>query len=330
MRAGAFARIGGRAGRPSRQLLRCRLGAFSVFVAAPAILVSLPAAASAQLRIQTDVDTTLITVGDRIQMTVTVEHPAGTSVVWPDSLDLEPFEVLGAQAAAPQAAGQNVRSTARFVLTAFDLGELEIPSFDVDVLLADGGRETLSTDRFGIEVVSVGADETGDIRDIRGPLSIPIGVISILFWVLILLAIIGALTYAWRRRRRRPEAAPVVPQAPPRPAHEVALEALARIEASDMLVRGEVKEYHIAVSEVIRRYVEARFAVTALEMTTWEVLDGLERAGVDEDVRSRLRRFLDRCDMVKFAKVRPTSDASREVLSDGRALVQHTAKEAIA
>ena len=124
--------------------------------------------------------------------------------------------------------------------------------------------------------------------------------------------------------------APVVPPAPLRPAHEVALEALARIEASDMLVRGEVKEYHIEVSEVIRRYVEARFAVAALEMTTWEVIAGLERAEVDADFRSGLSRFLDQCDMVKFAKVRPTSNASRNVLALGRSLVEGTAEGATA
>ena len=88
-----------------------------------------------------------------------------------------------------------------------------------------------------------------------------------------------------------------------------------------MLERGQVKEYHIQVSEILRTYLERRFRVDALEMTTIEVLGGLERAGVDGSFRERLRRFLGQCDLVKFAKVRPGPDASREVLALGRSLV---------
>ena len=88
-----------------------------------------------------------------------------------------------------------------------------------------------------------------------------------------------------------------------------------------MLVRGEVKEYHIEASDVIRRYIEARFRVTALEMTTWEILQGLRQVGAGQGFRDDVRRFLDQCDLVKFAKVRPSSDASRDMLQLGRDLV---------
>ena len=57
--------------------------------------------AAQDARISNDVDTTLVTVGDRIRLTVTVEHAVGARVVWPDSLDLSPFELLAAQTAAP-------------------------------------------------------------------------------------------------------------------------------------------------------------------------------------------------------------------------------------
>jgi hypothetical protein len=112
------------------------------------------------------------------------------------------------------------------------------------------------------------------------------------------------------------------PDEPLLPPHEIALDALARLEASAMLERGAIKEFHIGVSDILRRYVEARYRVAALEMTTGEVLDGLDRVGVGADFRDGLRRFLDQCDMVKFAKVRPSVDASGEVLALGRRLVE--------
>jgi hypothetical protein len=101
----------------------------------------------------------------------------------------------------------------------------------------------------------------------------------------------------------------------------MALEAIARIEASPMLERGQVKEYHIEVSEILRTYIEACFHVPSLEMTTREVVDGLHGAGAQGQFIDGLRRFLDQCDMVKFAKVRPELEASREILELGRELV---------
>jgi len=274
-------------------------------------------------RLSNEVDTTLITVGDQIRMTVMVEHAAGAQVVWPDSLDLSPFEVLGARGLAPSTEGDRVRSGAVLTLTAFEVGELEIPSFDVQVAGPGDARQSLSTDRFGIEVVTVGADEGGDIRGIRGPLWIPVSVIRVGVWLLLLFAALAIAIWFYGRRRRG-EVAPEVASVPPRPAHEIALEELARIEASPLLERGQVKQYHIEISEALRSYVEARFLVRALEMTTREVVDGLRHQGASGDFIEELTRFLDQCDMVKFAKVRPDEERSRAALVLGRGLVERT------
>ena len=287
------------------------------------MLVAVPAAA--QSRVRTDVDTTLATVGDRITLTVSVEHPTGSIVSWPDSLDLSPFEVVAAELLPTATTEGRSSSTARIALSAFELGELEIPSIDVSVTGADGAVEVLTTDRFGIEVVTVGADDSGDIRGIRGPMTIAMSTLVMAAWALLLIAL-GAMLYAVLRRLLRKKDAPVAstPVVPERPAHEIALEALAWLEDSPMLERGQIKEYHIEASDILRRYVEARFGVAALEMTTWEIIEGLERREVGAEFRDGLRRFLDRCDLVKFAKVRPDPDEARSTLQAGRALVEAT------
>jgi hypothetical protein len=279
-----------------------------------------------EARLRNDLDTTVVTVGDQIQLTVTVEHPVGARVAWPDSLDLDPFEVLGAEALAPAREGGSVRSGVVLTLTAFELGELEIPSFEVWVEGPGEASQTLATDRFGVEVVSVGVDEGGDIRDIRGPLAVPLGVVTVSLWLVALGALVAVAFWLGRRMRRKKAGGPVTP-VPTRPPHEVALEALTRIAASSMLERGQVKEYHIAISEALRTYVEGRFLVPALEMTTREVVDGLGSGDAPRGFIDGLRRFLDRCDLVKFAKVRPDMDTSRGTLALGRELVESTIPE---
>ena len=291
------------------------------------LLAGVTAPATAQSRVRAEVDTTLVTVGDRVTLTVSVEHPSGATVLWPDSISLEPFEAIDAVVEPTRTTGEVAVSTARVTLTAFELGELEIPPLEVTVLMPDGAREELTSDRFVVEIVSVGADEGGDIREIRGPLAIPVSALRLVLYFLLLLV---PVLLAWLLYRRWRPGAPeeqVARGLPPRPAHEIALEELAALERSPLLQRGQVKEFHIAASDILRIYVERRFMVDAREMTTREILDGLERAGVGDTVREPLGRFLEQCDLVKFAKARPETTVSTETLGLGRDVVRDTIPE---
>jgi hypothetical protein len=314
VRRGAFARRGVTYSGTAAALTLCMV-AFGGF--------SMPL--TAQSRIVTAVDTARATVGDRITLSVTVEHAPGSRVVWPDSLDLSPFEVLAARRDPARARGGVARSAATFSLIAFELGRLEIPSFEVEVVGASGDIEVLATDRFAVDIVSVGSDESGDIRDIRGPIGIPLGVWRLVLWTMLPLFLVALLYVLARRLRGDVDVRLPALARPEVPPHEIALAALAELEASPLLARGEVKEYHIAVAEILRAYVEQRFGVEALEMTTLEIVDDLRRSGADADFVEGLRAFLDQCDLVKFAKVRPADEASRQVLELGRRLVLQSA-----
>ncbi len=185
-------------------------------------------------RVRTELDTTLVSMGDRMAFTVRVEHDPAATVIWPDSLDLGSVEVLGAELLPPARAGGRSVTAATFTLTAFELGDLEIPSFDVRVEAPDGSSRTLSTDSYLITVQSVGIDEGGDIRAIRGPLGIPLSMIYVLPWILGLALIAGLGYWLWVKRRPAgeiPRRAVAIPRFP----HEDAYKALDVLEASDLL-----------------------------------------------------------------------------------------------
>ena len=284
-------------------------------------------AAQEEVRIETAIDTTLITVGDRVTMSVTVEHPAGWVVEWPDSLDAPTVELLAVEVGGTIGLGEEgrERSAASFAFTSFGLGEAEVPSFEIAVVAPDGTTEAVATDAYGIAVQSVGVDESGAIRDIRGPLSVPGSPWRFLPWIALaaLLAVVVAL-YIRRRRRPRPGEASAIPRAPPRPAHLVALEALAELERSQLLERGRVMEYHVRVSEVVRAYLEGQFEVPALELATGEVVDAMRAAALGATIVGGFQRFLESCDLVKFAKARPGIEESRALLPRARELVAAT------
>ena len=289
----------------------------------PPPVVELPQAAQ-QTRAALEADTTVIHLGDPVSLRLRVDHPPGWSVTWPDSFVVSPFEVLGYQAADPVADGDQSWSSAELVVTSFELGELEVPSIPVVITAADGSSDTLRTDPFVIGVESVGLDESGNLRDIRGPLSIDRSWWGVLPWLLAGVLGTAVVVYGRRRWSRPPAPKVITPRAPARPFYVVALEELAALERSMLLEQGQIKRFHIEVSEIIRRYIEGQLEVRALEMTTDEVADGLSQAALGQGITKSFQAFLARCDLVKFAKLRPADDDSRAMIDRARTLIAKT------
>jgi hypothetical protein len=292
-----------------------------------ALLLAAPALVAAQTglpELRVTLDPAVITVGDPVVVVVTVTHDPDARVVWPEPIDLGAFELLDVQLSDATTDGDRAQSRAELTVTAFELGDQTVPAFEVAVI--DGAGETvmLSTEAAAVTIESVGRDESGDIRDIKAPLAIPFGVATLLPWLAGLAVLGGAAYWLYRRYRRRVRPEVVTPVAPPRPAHEIAHESLAALEASGLLALGEVKTYHIRGSDIMRVYAENRFGIDAMEMTTGEVLEALRRCDAASGVVAEFRQLLDRCDLVKFAKFRPEVPDCRDLVPLGRRLVDAT------
>ena len=90
------------------------------------------------------------------------------------------------------------------------------------------------------------------------------------------------------------------------------------------MAEGEVKEYHIQASEIVRRYLEGRYEVSALELTSYEVLERLRALDLGEETLVALGGFLEDCDLVKFAKHVPTDQSCAQLVLRARTLVRET------
>ncbi|HEV2319548.1 MAG TPA: hypothetical protein VGV18_07345 [Verrucomicrobiae bacterium] len=156
-----------------------------------------------------------------------------------------------------------------------------------------------------------------EIRDIKPPIDIPNG----LEWLWLLLAALAAiviLSIAWRlwRKSRMPGW-----REPAVPAHIRAKQALEK--ALELI--GQPKEFCILVSDTVRRYLEERFAFHAPERTTEEFLRELSETNLlAAEQKESLARFLENCDLVKFAKYEPGENELRELHSSAVKLVEET------
>jgi hypothetical protein len=107
--------------------------------------------------------------------------------------------------------------------------------------------------------------------------------------------------------------------------------ALERLEAARGLMQPEhAREFSIAVSEVVRNYVEERFATRAAHRTTEEFLHDCV-AQTDSPLaghRPLLGEFLHHCDLAKFARWVLSVPEMEAMLSSASAFVRETGQAA--
>jgi hypothetical protein len=156
-----------------------------------------------------------------------------------------------------------------------------------------------------------------DIRDIKPPIEISSG-LAWLWWTLGALVVLTVLMLAWRYLHRRITHIPVTP---PVPAHVRAKQMLERALAFIV----EPKQFCTLVSNTIRTYLEERFDFHAPERTTEEFLRELQTTNLlTAEQKESLGKFLESCDLVKFAKYEPRENELRELHGAALRLVEET------
>jgi hypothetical protein len=149
-------------------------------------------------------------------------------------------------------------------------------------------------------------DSAGQARDIKPVMSIPYTLAEILMLVgALLVAAAGAYT-AYRYLKKKRLTTVVDTRLPVlKAAHVVAYEQLAMLKEKRLWQQGKVKEYHSELTDILRRYIEDRFGLMALEETTGEILEGLHRMKLLPRIIGDVSEVLVRADLVKFAKHKP-------------------------
>ncbi len=116
----------------------------------------------------------------------------------------------------------------------------------------------------------------------------------------------------------------------PLPPHIKALRELARLREAPRRTPAEVEVFYVAVSHVLRVYLEERFGLHAPERTTEEFLAEVESGdSLLTGHRNTLRQFLEQCDLVKFANLFPAPASHEETFRIAEQLVENTRPDRI-
>jgi len=161
-----------------------------------------------------------------------------------------------------------------------------------------------------------------DIHEIKPPMMIFNGwdVAAMVIGALVPFILLGLLIW-WLVRRSRKVVVPPIPPAHAR-ARQKLREALALI--------GQPKPFCVLVSDTIRWYLEERFNFRAPERTTEEFLRELAATDrLSSDQKAGLGRFLESCDLVKFAKYEPGRNELTELHGAALRLIDETEPTAV-
>nr|HQI48098.1 hypothetical protein [bacterium] len=232
------------------------------------LLTAVLARAQEQVTIDSRVDRAKILIGDIVRYSLRVSHAEGVTVEMPSpGSNLGQFELRDYKVLPPQKKEGRTLLGADYLISTFDTGDYEIPALSITYRLkGDTTRHILKSEPIKILVQSLNPSEAGDIRDIKPPLVPPRDWKSILLKIAAAVLLVAAAVATWWILRQRRQGKGLLPerQTPPRPAHEIALEALQALVASDWLAAGKHKAWHSELADILRRYIEGRYGIDAL------------------------------------------------------------------
>lgn len=294
-----------------------------------ALLLAAPAAAE-----DNAVALTITPPGDKLRLAEAFTFKLEASL--PEAYTIRPdtaaagnseFEVLSFTRTGQGKVGGRRRELFEVEAKPFTLGVSTFPALAWH-LAGKGVPEgtVVRTSTFSVEVLpAFDKTEGQDIKDIYKPYGyVP--------WLLLLaLAALAAVTaLVYRRMLKGPGQAGVFSRAPwsdARNPYQRARDRLDRLAKSPLAQDGRFKQYYTGLTAVLRLYLQEEFAIDAALMTTADLARELKRTGADIKTALRAREFLQKADLVKFARLKP-ADAAADAAALGELLMTfHQAAE---
>lgn len=282
--------------------------AFAVAPAGPAVEVTLPAQPP--------------TVGDRVELVLTVQAPEGNLAgeprfpAWQQTWGEAEIVSQG----TPEKMGDVWRQ--RIVVAAFRPGRVPLPPVEVALPYGDRTVQARTSPGLALEVRSVlppakEGEKPPAPKPAAPPLRLPVG--DLFVWVVAGLACACALL-GYLLFRRRKTVAGEVPAAAALPAFEELLGELDRLGADPAVPAIQT---HTRISQALRRYFGRSLSFPAMESTTTEIQRRLLGRRIPSTLVRRTVELLRACDLVKFAR----QDVEPERIQERIATVRDLARE---
>ena len=281
-----------------------------------------------QTLVDVQIDASDLLIGEQtlLHVTVTTDKDKQVLIPMPGEMLTEGVEVL--RIFPPDTTDiKNNRMTIRYnlLITSFDSSLYLLPSF-----IAIDGRDTIFSNRVGLKVTSPEVDLDNpesyyDIKHVWRPPFVLADYYALIYGILFTLFLICVCGYLVQRFRNRPVTAQVIEEGPKLPPHILAFKELKTIREQKLWQQGRFKEYYTEVTDILRRYITARYDEPTMEKTSSEILEILRNVEPgNKEVNDLLKQILHLSDFVKFAKLRPLPDENELTMFNANLFVDWT------
>ena len=285
-------------------------------------------ASGADVSVKTLLDSAYIIMGKQTALHLEIIEPDGVEgqIVLPDTA-WRVVEIASQGQLDTASMGNGRRQIlGDIILQSFDSGLYTLPP----VLYIAGG-ETIASNRPVLKVMPVAVDTMVTVHDYAGVSDIDRSIFDYLpdwmtdygVWILLIIVLIagGAFVYfKWLRKGRLP----LVPAKKPVPPYELAVQELIKLKGQKLCEQGLEKEYYTRLTDILRTYLESRFGINAMEMTSTQILHVLNENEQTRLPRKYMSEILNVADFVKFAKVRPLPDDNIKAYNSAMQFVEDT------
>lgn len=210
------------------------------------------------------------------------------------------------------------------IVTSFDSGFYYIPPIKYVLDSDTFASQPLSLKVAPVPVDTVSIDNLKQIKEVRSPRFVLWDYIPGYVWIIIaglLLVAAGAYLYYRYFRNRSAIEAEAGPQIPP---YDRAMQALQALREEKLWQGGQDKQYYTRLTDILREYLDGRFSINAMEMTSTEILAALRKNNETKVVEKHMKEILNVADFVKFAKMRPLADDNEASMRYAVAFVEET------
>ena len=269
-----------------------------------------------EVALKTEASFDSVTVGQRFHVRYHFTYADSLTPVVPENIKAGTCRAIGATW-SDTANGHRIERIGDVTFIPLSVDSSVVPANAFDFVSPAGDTIRAWSDEVPVPIRRIAATAT-DLRPLKEQWKAPPN-----YWLwggiaAGVLAAIIALVWWIRGRRRQGEAiAPAMRLAP----DVIALAELDRIVGMGLAERAEYKTHYTLVVDTLRRYLEARYHIEAMDRTTFELLDVLEHRGERID---GLGALLDEADLVKFAKFSPSIENATLAVNRAREIVIHT------
>ncbi len=218
-------------------------------------------------------------IGQVIELSLKTRNPIKTSLT-PDMV--HPFELVDVQKSDTQLIAS---------LRLYELGEHQIPSFNIIA-----GTKQLFIPEKTINIIKTNPND--EIAELVKGISLEKPWKKWLFMFSICLIILGLIALSLKKISRRQKEQKNHLENPRQNAAKICLRHLKHLEKQHL----DPEHHFLKISQIFRAYLNRRYTINALELTSTELLSFLETQKLSPETLKRANTILKTCDTIKFFK----------------------------